>query len=160
MVIRFFYYHKTAFFLIMKKIYPLFIAALLITVVPSMAAPKGWGIGLGTFDGDFGGQARKDFIFGPELQYGIVLQAGLYNQHSITGRFDADFHYVLNPESGVQFYPLAGVDWAAESKYNRIGANLGFGGVFDLNAETRLFIEAKYVAGDWDGGALTAGIYF
>lgn len=144
----------------MKKRYLLPIAALLFAASHTQADPKGWGVGLGTFDGDFGAQARKDFTFGPELQYGVALQAGLYNQHKVTGRFDADFHFILNPDSGFLLYPLAGIDWAVQSKYNRIGANLGGGAMFDLNAETRLFIEAKYVAGDWDGFAFTAGIYF
>ncbi|MDZ8119257.1 hypothetical protein [Pontiella agarivorans] len=144
----------------MKKTAALLFLVTFTGILHSMAAPKGWGIGAGTFDGDFGAQARKDFLFGPELQYDIALQAGLYNQHKVTGRFDADFHYIINPESGFQCYPLAGIDWAVHSKYNRIGANLGAGATLDLNDETRLFIEAKYVVGDWDGFAFTAGIYF
>lgn len=144
----------------MKKSTIITIALLFSVTMATHADPRGWGVGLGTFDGDFGAQARKGFTFGSELQYEVVLQGGLYNQNKLTGRFDADFHYIFNPDSSFQFYPLAGIDWAIQSKNNRVGANLGGGAMFDLNSETRLFLEAKYVAGDWDGFAFTAGIYF
>ncbi len=124
------------------------------------AEPRGWGLGLGVFDEDFGLHARKDFNLGEERQFDIVLQGGLYNQNKWTGRFDADFHYVFFPASTFRLYPLVGVDFALQSKSNRFGVNLGGGATVELNAATRLFIEAKYVAGDWDGYALTAGIYF
>ncbi len=144
----------------MKKSIIITIALLFGVTMATHADPRGWGVGLGTFDGDFGVQARKDFTFGSELQYEAVLQGGIYNQNKWTGRLDADFHYIINPASGFKFYPLVGFDWAIQSKNNRAGANLGVGGMLDLNAETRLFLEAKYVAGDWDGFAFTAGIYF
>ncbi len=144
----------------MKRRLHTVIYLLLLTTASSFAEPRGWGIGLGFFDGEAGAQARKDFVFGPELQYGIALQAGLFNQHKVTGRFDADFHWFFNPDAGIQLYPLAGLDWAVQNKYNRAGVNIGGGAMFDLNAETRLFLEAKYVAGDWDGFAFTAGVYF
>lgn len=122
--------------------------------------PRGWGFGIGLFEGDFGAHARKDFTLGRAGLYEIVVQGGLYNQNRWTGRFDADFHYVFRPESSLRFYPLAGFDWALQKKYNRAGANLGGGLTIDLNDQTRLFLEAKYVAGDWDGFALTGGVYF
>jgi hypothetical protein len=126
----------------------------------TFAEPRGWGLGVGVFDEDFGIQARKDFMFGERQQFEAVIQGGVYNQNSWTGRFDADFHYVFRADSAFRLYPLIGVDWAIQSKNNRAGANLGGGCAFDINAETRLFVEAKYVAGDWDGYALTFGIYF
>jgi len=126
----------------------------------AFAEPRGWGIGLGSFDGDFGAHARKDFMFGEVQQFEVVVQGGLYNQNKWTGRFDADFHYIFTPDSSFRLYPLAGLNWAVQSKNNRLGANLGGGVTFDINSETRLFIEAKYVAGDWDGFAFTGGIYF
>lgn len=129
-------------------------------VFGAAAEPRGWGLGLGTFDGDFGGQARKDFVFGNELQYSIDLQAGLYNQNKWTGRFNADFHYILRPDSAFSLYPLAGINFALEKKNNRAGANIGGGALLDINAETSLFFEGKYVAGDWNGFAFTVGIYF
>lgn len=129
-------------------------------VVESYAEPRGWGLGFGTFDGDFGGQARKDFVFGEELQYSFDLQAGLYNQRRWTGRFNADFHYMLRPDSAISLYPLAGINFALQKKSNRAGVNIGGGAIIDVNAETSLFVEGKYVAGDWDGFAFTVGIYF
>lgn len=126
----------------------------------SFAEPRGWGMGLGTFDGDFGLQARKDFMFGQELQYAIDLQAGVYNQNNWTTRLDADFHYIFRPDSTLRFYPLAGIGLALQKKSNRLGANIGGGVTFDINKETRFFLEAKYVAGDWEGFAFTGGIYF
>lgn len=128
--------------------------------VGSFAEPRGWGVGAGVFDGDFGAQARKGFIFGEELRYAIDLQAGLYNQNKWTGRFNADFHYMFRPDSAFRLYPLAGINFALQSQRNRAGVNIGGGALFDLNTDTSLFFEAKYVAGDWDGYALTAGIYF
>ena len=140
------------------------VAALILLIPASVSmaeqGPRGWGVGLGAFDGDFGAHARKDFMLGAVDQFEIVVQGGLYNQNKWAGRFDGDFHYVFFPESAFRLYPLAGVDWAVQSKNNRAGANLGGGFTFDLNSQTRLFVEAKYVAGDWDGFAFTAGIYF
>lgn len=142
----------------------LFKAALIVLLMTftSMAeeGPRGWGAGLGVFDGDFGAHARKDFMLGKVDQFEIVLQGGLYNQNKWTGRFDGDFHYVFFPESAFRLYPLVGLDWAIQSKNNRAGVNLGGGFTFELNSQTRLFLETKYVAGDWDGFALTGGIYF
>jgi hypothetical protein len=138
----------------------LLIALCTLCAVGSLAEPRGWGLGLGTFDGDFGGQARKDFVFGDELQYAINLQAGLYNQRKWTGRFNADFHLILMSESTFSLYPLAGMNLALQDGRNRWGANIGGGAVIDLNADTSLFIEGKYVAGDWSGYAFTVGVYF
>ncbi len=128
--------------------------------VSTFAEPRGWGLGLGVFDNDFGLHARKDFIFGGEQQFEAVLQGGLYNQNKWTGRFDADFHFVFTPSSTFRLYPLIGLDWALQERNNRAGVNLGGGCTIDINSETRLFVEGKYVAGDWDGYALTFGLYF
>ncbi len=138
----------------------LIVALCTLCVVGSYAEPRGWGLGLGTFDGDFGGQARKDLVFGDELQYSVDLQAGLYHQRKWTGRVDVDFHYLLRPDSTFSLYPLAGIDIALRNKSYRAGANIGGGALIDLNADTSLFFEGKYVAGDWSGFAFTIGVYF
>ena len=129
-------------------------------VAGSFAEARGLGVGLGTFDGYFGGQVRKDFVFGEELQYAIDLQAGLYNQRKWTGRFDADFHFIFMSESMFSLYPLAGINFSVQDGRNRWGGNIGGGALIDLNADTSLFIEGKYVGGDWSGYALTVGVYF
>ena len=128
--------------------------------VGSFAEPRGWGAGLGTFDSDWGAQVRKDFMFGEERQYAIDLQAGLYNQRKWTGRFNADFHYIFRPKSAFSLYPLAGLNFALQDGRNRWGANIGGGMLLDVNADTSLFLEAKYVGGDWNGYGITLGIYF
>ena len=124
------------------------------------AEARGWGLGVGVFEEDVGVHARKDFIMGEDRQFDIVLQGGIYNQNKWTGRFDADFHYVFFPSSTFRLYPLAGLDFAIQSKKNRAGVNLGGGATVELNSATQIFVEAKYVVGDWDGFALTAGVYF
>ncbi|MDF7798432.1 hypothetical protein P4C99_03110 [Pontiellaceae bacterium B1224] len=142
-----------------NKLRYLFVLTILCTA-GAFAEPRGWGAGIGVFDSDFGIQVRKDFLFGKELQYAVDLQAGLYNQNKWTTRLDADFHYIFRADSAFRLYPLAGVNLAIQSKYNRAGFNIGGGTTFDLNSETCMFLEAKYVAGDWDGYALTIGLYF
>lgn len=138
----------------------LLIALVSLTAVYSHAEPKGWGAGVGVFDGNIGIQARKDFAFGKELQYAVDLQAGIFNQNKWTTRLDADFHYLFRPDAVISFYPLVGVNLAIQSKNNRLGGNIGAGAIYDLNTETSVYLEAKYVSGDWDGFAFTAGIFF
>ena len=105
------------------------------SVVESFAEPRGWGIGVGTFDSDWGIQARKDFMFGEELQYAIDLQAGLYNQKKWTGRFNADFHYIFMSKSAFSLYPLAGLNFSLQDGRNRWGANIGGGMLLDIPDE-------------------------
>jgi len=77
----------------MNKKATLIIVLCTLCVAGSFAEPKGVGMGFGTFKGDWGGQVRKAFVFGDDREFGVDLQAGLYNQRKWTGRFDADFHY-------------------------------------------------------------------
>ena len=142
------------------KVKLLIVLSALCCAVGSYAEPKGWGLGMGTFDSDFGVQARKGFIFGDDRQFGVDLQAGLYNQRKWTGRFDADFHFILMPKETFSLYPLVGADFALQDGRHRWGANIGGGFLIDLNAGTSLFFEMKYVAGDWNGYAFTGGIFF
>lgn len=144
----------------MKTIKPALLIALFLGVVNTYAEPRGWGLGLGTFEGDWGVSARKDFLIGEQQRHGIVLQGGVYNQTRWTARLDADYHFIFRPESAFRLYPLAGIDLAVQSKNNRAGINLGGGMTLDLNESTRLFLEVKHVFSDWDGLAVTAGIYF
>lgn len=136
------------------------LALLSLCAVSAMAEPKGWGVGVGTFDGDIGIQARKTFLFGEVQNIGLALQGGIYNQNKWTGRFDADVHYYFLADKTIRLYPLAGLDFAIQGGNNRFGGNVGGGAIFDINEMTQLFFEAKYVAGDWEGLGLTFGIYF
>ena len=144
----------------MKNKVTLLIVLCTLCAAGSFAEPKGWGLGVGTFDSDWGVQARKDFMFGEERQFAIDLQAGLYNQKKWTGRFNADFHYIFMPKSAFSLYPLAGLNFSLQDGRNRWGGNIGGGMLVDLNADTSLFLEAKYVGGDWSGYGITLGIYF
>ena len=112
------------------------------------------------FEGDWGVTGRKDFVLGEQQRSEIILQGGLYNQNKWTFRFDADYHFVFFPEGPFRFYPLAGFDFAVQNKNNRSGINLGGGMTIPLREQISAFIEAKYTFGDWDGFALTAGVYF
>lgn len=136
------------------------LALLSLCAVSAMAEPKGWGVGVGTFDGDIGIQARKTFLFGEVQNIGLAVQGGIYNQNKWTGRFDVDAHYYFLADKVVRLYPLAGLDFAIQGGNNRFGGNVGGGIIYDLNNMTQLFFEAKYVAGDWEGLGLTLGIYF
>lgn len=139
----------------------LLILIMTITIAVSAEPERlGFGAGLGVFDGDFGVVGRKDFVLGEQKRSEIILQGGLYNQNRWTFRFDADYHFVFLPEGPVRFYPLAGYNLALQNKNNRSGVNLGGGMAISLRKQISAFIEAKYTFGDWDGYALTAGVYF
>jgi len=120
----------------------------------------GWGFGIGVFDGDFGIQGRKEFVLGKTKRSEISTQAAVYFQDDVTVRLDADYHYVFRPDSAFRFYPLAGIDFAIQDRNNRFGANLGAGIRLKITDYNALFIEGKYIFGDWDGFLISAGIYF
>lgn len=123
------------------------------------AAPRGWGLGAGAFDGDFFVQARKDFFLGGDISQ-ITGQAGLYFHGETTGRIDVDYHFVLHREGAGRFYPLAGVQLAFNSNDVKFGANAGGGVNFMLTEKVASFAEAKFTFGSWDGFAIMGGIYF
>jgi hypothetical protein len=122
------------------------------------AETRGWGLGVGVFDGDFGVQARKDLRLGGDISH-ICGQASVYFQNKTTFRIDADYHFVLKSGSG-RFYPLAGVELAFNSNDVKFGINGGGGLNFMLTDKLAAFAEGKYVFGDWDGWAITGGVYF
>ncbi|VGO17879.1 hypothetical protein PDESU_06481 [Pontiella desulfatans] len=122
------------------------------------AEPMDIRFGLGYFDGDPGMQIGKDFQLGQRSE--VAVLAGGYNQDRFTFRFDADYHFILTPDSPLRIYPLAGVDFAIRSKENRIGGNLGAGLSFNLAQPFSAFVEAKYVFGDWEGFGLVIGVHF
>lgn len=123
------------------------------------AEVKGWGIGAGVHDGDFGIQGRKDFWLGGDISQ-ITGQASVYFHNTTTFRLDADYHFMINPESPSRFYPLVGLQFGFNSDSAEFGLNLGGGANFMLTEKMAAFAEVKYVVSDWDGLAITAGIYF
>jgi hypothetical protein len=130
----------------------------LITAVTASAEVRGWGLGVGVMDGDFGVQARKDFWLGGEVSQ-ITGQASVYWHNKTTFRLDADYHFVLKSGNS-RFYPLAGLQFAFNSNAVKFGINGGGGINFMLTETLAAFGEVKYVFGKWDGWAITGGIYF
>lgn len=136
------------------------IAFLMLALTTTASAEiKGWGLGVGVFDGDFGFQGRKDFWLGGDISQ-ITGQGSVYFHNRTTFRVDADYHFIVNPGKPSRFYPLVGLDFAFNSKAARFGVNGGAGVNFMLTEKAAAFAEIKYVFGDWDGIAITGGIYF
>jgi hypothetical protein len=144
----------------MKTLYTMLIFTMvLVFVVAGSAEAKDWGLGVGVLDGDFGVQVRKDFWLGGDISQ-ITGQGSVYFQNKTTFRVDADYHFIINPESKSRFYPLAGVQLAFNSDAVKFGLNAGGGFNFMLTESKAAFAEAKFVFGKWDGFAITGGIYF
>ena len=133
-------------------------ALMLLLALPSFAQVKGWGLGASLFDGDFGVQARKDFVLGGDISH-ITGQGAVYFQYKTTFRVDVDYHFIINPENPSRFYPLAGVDLAFNSDAFKVGVNGGAGVHFMMTENLAAFGEAKYVFGDWHAWAFTLGLY-
>jgi len=132
---------------------------MLVLATTASAQTRGWGVGAGALDGDFGFQLRKDFWLGGEISQ-ITGQASVYFQHRTTYRLDADYHFILNPGAPGRFYPLAGLDLAFNSDAVKVGINAGGGVNFMLTERTAAFAEAKFVIAGFDGFAIYGGIYF
>ena len=145
----------------MKNRYKYILILIACLLTPGVwAGIEGWGLGVGVFDEDVGVQGRKDFTLGEAEVSQISLQGSVFFHNRTTFRFDADYHHILNPESSFKLYPLAGAEFSINKKANRWGANLGGGLNIKLTEHNDLFIELKYVFGDWDGFGLMAGIHF
>ena len=111
------------------------VIALLVLAMAASAEAKDWGIGAGALDGDFGFQLRKDFWLGGDISQ-ITGQASVYFQGKTTFRFDADYHFILNPGNPGRFYPLAGLDFAVNSDAVKFGFNAGGGFNFKFTERT------------------------
>jgi hypothetical protein len=127
-------------------------------VATAAAEPKGWGLGAGAHDGDFGLQLRKDFWLGGDVSQ-ITGQGSVFFHGKTTFKIDADYHFIINRESPSRFYPLAGLQFAFNSDSVKLGVNLGGGAKFMLTEKMAAFAELKYVLGDWDGFGFMVGIY-
>lgn len=125
----------------------------------ALAENRGIGLGAGVFDGDFGVQIRKDFWLGGDISQ-ITAQGAVYFENKTTFRFDADYHFILNPDNPGRFYPLVGLDIAFTSSNLELGANAGGGVNFKLTDSLQAFAEGKFIFSGWDGLAIVGGIYF
>jgi hypothetical protein len=137
-----------------------FLFALLMTALTAtaFAETRGWGLGAGAMDGDFGVQARKNFWLGGDISQ-ITAQASVYFQYKTTFRLDGDYHFMIKSWQP-RFYPLAGLQFAFNSDSAKFSVNGGAGLNFNLTETLAAFGEAKYVFFGWDGWAFTGGIYF
>jgi hypothetical protein len=126
--------------------------------VPASAGDHGWGLAAGSFDGDFGVQARKGIWLGGDVSQ-IVGQVSATFKNKTTFRLDADYHFTISSGGG-RFYPLAGLQFAFNSDTAKFGINGGGGINFKLTESLAAFGEGKYVFGDWDGWFFVGGIYF
>ncbi len=124
----------------------------------SSAEAQDWGVGAGVMDGDFGFQGRRNFWLGGDISQ-ITAQASVYFHNRTTFRIDGDYHFVISAGDG-RFYPLVGLQFAFNSDNVEFGLNVGGGVNFMFTQDIAAFGEVKYVIGDWDGWAITGGIYF
>ena len=142
---------KTTRFLILTII-------MLSLALTASAETKGWGLGAGAMDGDFGLQLRKDFWLGGDVSQ-ITGAGTVHFTDPVHFRFDADYHFNISSGSS-RFYPLAGLQLAFNSDHLKFGANLGGGANFMLTQKMEAFAELKYVISDWDGLGFMVGFYF
>ena len=133
--------------------------SLLVMAMAPSAEAKDWGIGAGALDGDVGFQLRKDFWLGGDISQ-ITGQTSVYFHGRTTFRFDADYHFILNPGNPGRFYPLAGLDFSVNSDAAKFGFNAGGGFNFKFTEKNAAFAEAKFIFGGRDGFAIVGGIFF
>lgn len=140
-----------------------FFLILFVTVVFTLAGPasaetNGWGLGVGSFDGEFGAQARKDLRLGGDVSH-ITLQGSVIFANRTTFAIDADYHFVIKSGKG-RFYPLAGLNFAFNSDDTEFGVNGGGGLNFMFTDKLGGFAEVKYVFFGWEGWFIIGGVYF
>jgi hypothetical protein len=136
---------------------------LTVLAVVAFAAPAmagGFGLGAQIFDGEFGVQARKDFVLGGDIGE-ITGQAGVIFAGTEIFTVDADYHFMFSKESSSRFYGLVGPQLAFGDGFTEFGVNLGAGLNFMMTDTKAAFAEVKFVViSDYDGLVATAGIYF
>jgi hypothetical protein len=133
------------------------IAAILVMVAPTMAG--GLGVGVQTYDGDFGVQVRNDIVFGGDIG-SITGQAGIVFAGTEVFTIDADYHFNFTKEQ-TRFYGLVGPQLAFNSDFTEFGINAGAGLNFMMTDTKAAFAELKFVLiSDFDGFVATAGLYF
>jgi hypothetical protein len=143
----------------MKTVSTILFAVITLTAAATASAEiKGWGLGVGSFDGDFGIQGRKDIRLGGDISH-ITAQASVIFANKTTFALDADYHFVIKAGDG-RFYPLAGLQFAFNSDDTEFGVNGGGGVNFMLTEYMAAFGEVKYVFFGWEGWYITGGVYF
>jgi hypothetical protein len=144
---------------VMSNVRVVVFSVLVLALAWSASAEAGdWGFAAGSFDGEFGLQARKDFHLGGDIS-GITGQGSVLFSDPTAFALDADYHFVIKSGTS-RFYPLAGLHFIFDSDNAKFGANGGGGINFMLTEKLAAFGEIKYVFGGREGWFFTAGIYF
>ncbi len=134
----------------------LFALVAILALTPTVASAVGLGATL--HDGDFGVQARHTFVLGGDISE-FTGGASLFFDNTWFA-FDADYHFLINPENPSRFYPLAGVDFATDFKWTEFGVNLGAGMDFMFTDTLAGYVEGKFVVWGANGFVITAGVKF
>jgi hypothetical protein len=143
----------------MKTVSMIFFTVIVLSLATTASADtSGWGLGIGSFDGDFGIQGRKDIRLGGDVSH-ITAQGSVVFANKTTFALDADYHFVIESGKG-RFYPLAGLQFAFNSDDSEFGVNAGGGLNFMLTDKMAAFGEVKYVFFGWEGWFITGGVYF
>ncbi len=165
----------------MKHIRVIFLAAISLVLFVNTShgqnfAALGGGIAYGGEIKNIGIQARGDFQFGdywavaPHLTYFLPKTVGTEKWNWLSA--SVDVHYLFGESRYLYFYPLAGVNVSYRSiKHNssdnnesnfKIGADLGFGGVYEIHRERFIFLEFQYVLfeDELSQPVISAGMFF
>lgn len=114
-------------------------------------------------DSEIGINARGSFGLNENMEIAPGINYYLVDGITLMG-FNADFHYLFGDEGSFRFYPLGGLNFMRASangfSNSEFQFNVGAGGKYPLNDNMSLFGEGKYIIGDLDGIAITAGILF
>lgn len=143
----------------MKSASILLVTLVVLTLAATASADvKGWGLGAGSYDGEFGVQGRKEIRLGGDISH-LTAQGSVVFANRTTFALDADYHFDIKSGNG-RFYPLAGVNFAFNSDDTEFGVNGGGGIKFMFTDKLAGFGEFKYVFFGWEGWFITGGIYF
>ncbi len=145
------------------------IGALLLLIVFAQNSTAQHGIGGGLTllipegDSEIGINARGTIGIADNMEIVPGINYYIVDGFTLFGS-NADFHYLFGEEDAIRFYPLGGLNFMRISAFNssrsEIQLNIGGGIKLPVGSSLTFYSEAKYILGDFDGLALTAGIMF
>jgi outer membrane protein X len=124
--------------------------------------------GGGTFlipdgDSEIGINLRGTFGLNENMEIATGINYYLVDNVTLIG-YNGDFHYLFGTDGEVRFYPLAGINFmtasAGGSSNSEFQFNIGGGTRLPISDKMSIYGEGKYILGDFDGIAITAGIMF
>lgn len=114
-------------------------------------------------DSQIGLNPRISYIFNENMEITSGVNYYLSNDYNLYD-LNIDFHYLFKEDGTTRYYPLGGFNLMQytinETATAKFQFNIGGGTKIPINVNTALFGEAKYILGDFDGIALSAGILF